>query len=423
MPSSNAPVLIAGAGIAGLTAALCFERQGFCVTVFERAPVFHELGAGIQLSPNATRILKQLNVLPRLEGKAARPRHVALISAKTARPLLTLDLANAAERWGAPYLAAHRAALHAALYAEAASRPAITIEMGTSVVDFHTRDDGVQAAVATADGGRIVQGTLLVGADGVWSSLRAKLGAGPAVFSGHVAYRHTVSGANHLPGVLRKLLDETQVAAFLAPDAHLVAYPLGDFPGSVPEKAVGDSQQSNQTMNGRSASLNLVAIVHGTQGEASWQRKEANVSLPSAFALFEPELAKFLMPMRQWSSYPIHTVPRQAKWSDGKRVILIGDAAHAIAPFAAQGAAMAIEDAWTLAECVSARAEKIAAAFELYENQRRPRIKAIARRTDANRFAYHASGPVALARDILFRVRGQKMLDGLDWIYGFGAEP
>ncbi len=454
MPSPNAPVLIAGAGIAGLTAALCLARQGFSVTVFERSPEFQAIGAGIQLSPNATRILQQLNILPRLEGKAASPGHVALISGKTLKPLLTLDLANAGQRWGAPYLVTHRADLHAALCAEAASRPAITIETGSSVVDFLAKDDGVQAAVATADGGHIVQGALLIGADGVWSSLREKIGAGPAAFSGYVAYRNTISSSNQLPGILRSLVDETKVAAFLAPDAHLVAYPLKAFSGKVgtgfpsgnaPEQAskafpgkVGtgfpsgnakkqiakDSQPFKESINERSGgeSLNLVAIARGAAGEASWQRSETNVSLPSAFGLLHAELAEFLMPMRQWSSWPIHAVPQGMKWSDGARAILIGDAAHAMAPFAAQGAAMAIEDAWALASCVAANREDPVAALALYEKQRRPRIAAIARRTDANRFAYHAGGMTALARDTLFRVRGQKMLEGLDWIYGFGAE-
>lgn len=392
-------VLIAGAGIAGLTAALCFEASGCTVSVFERANEIFEIGAGVQLSPNATRVLERLHVLPRLAAKAVTPGQLVLASAKTSKPLLTLDLASAKRRWGAPYLVAHRADLHEALMAQVKSRPSITLTMGTSVLDFQAKQDGVQVALTNAQGGAIVHGDFLVGADGVWSSLRQKLGAGAANFSGQLAYRCMLSGTSPLPNVLRELIDRRQVVAFLAPDVHLVAYPLR-----------------------HGESLNLVAVAQGAGGEADWQNKVSNVSLPSAFGLFDRELAQFLMQLRDWTSYPIHVVPPESIWSDEQRVILIGDAAHAMTPFAAQGAAMAIEDAAVLATAYAHHKGDPLRTLASYQVQRRPRIKAVAKRARANKYAYHTDGVVALARNALFAMKGQKMLNGLDWLYGFDAQ-
>jgi salicylate hydroxylase len=135
--------------------------------------------------------------------------------------------------------------------------------------------------------------------------------------------------------------------------------------------------------------------------------------------VFETRMAAFLAGLKDWTPYPIHTVSLKAPWSDGRRALLIGDAAHAMAPYGAQGAAMAIEDAWVMAACLAKNRDDAPAAITAYEALRRPRIRRVAARTASNRFAYHAGGPVAWARDALFRARGQKMLDGLDWIYGW----
>lgn len=385
-------ILIAGGGIAGLTAALALEQRGFAVTVFERSAQTQTEGAGLQLSPNASRLLAKLRVLSRLEADAVHVQKVLLLSGETAGALLQLDVANAEARWRAPYLAVHRADLCAALVAEAQKRPAISLVNGSEVTHFAAHANGVTASVTGPKGITEAEGIFLVGADGVRSRIRGELGGAAARDTGYLAFRNMVSADATLPPPLRQLLRARQVAAFLTPNAHLVAYPV----------------------RGGSA-LNLVAI-------AKHAAVPGSTDLPIVFTRFEPALSSFLRSLKDWSQWPVYTLNPSKRWSDDKRVLLIGDAAHAMVPYGAQGAAMAIEDAWTLAACIAAHRDDLPAAVSLYEGHRRKRIKSVAMRASANRFAYHAGGIAALARNTLFQVRGQKMLDGLDWIYGFDAD-
>ena len=390
-------VLVAGGGIAGLSAALALEQKGFAVTVFEKSAEAggEEAGAGLQLTPNASRILDGLGVLPRLTARAVQLKQIVLSSSRTGKPLLPLDISNAAKRWRAPYLSIYRPDLRAALLAQARIRPAISYRPGTEVTNFAAHANGVTVSLTSDSGISEADGLLLVGADGVWSAIRGELTDVQARFSGQVAHRILLDESIGLPPALQFLSDQRQITAFLARNAHLVAYPV----------------------RGGKA-LNLVAIA---RGEVSQERKRGAAALPAAFKLFEPGMAAFMTSLDGWSQYPIHTINPKAPWSDGRRALLIGDAAHAMAPYAAQGAAMAIEDAWVMANCLASSRDDASAAIRSYETLRRPRIRRIAARAAANRFAYHASGPAAWARDALFRARGQKMLDGLDWIYGWQA--
>lgn len=394
-PPRRRQVLVAGAGIAGLCAALSLEKRGFAVTVFERSLKMPEEGAGLQLSPNASRLLHHLNVLPHLDARATVVKCVSLMSGREAAPLLRLDVSEAQARWGAPYLAVHRADLAAALMAQVRQRPAISVLMGAEVTHFAAHTNGVTVSLTGAGGISEAEGIFLIGADGVRSLMRAELSGIEAADSGLAAYRTMVSGSDALPPALRELAQRREAAVFLAPNAHLVAYPL---------------------RGGRA--LNLVAI--GKSGAAGPQR---GTSLPPAeFDQLEAGLSSFLRGASDWTCWPILTVTSAARWSDGKRLALIGDAAHAMAPYGAQGAAMAIEDAWTISACLAAHRDDIPAAVASYEKLRRPRIRRVAARTRANRFAYHSDGAIAKIRNALFHWRSQKMLNGLDWIYGFDAE-
>jgi salicylate hydroxylase len=385
-------ILIAGGGISGLTAALALERLGFAATVFESAQSSGTAGAGIQLSPNATRILGRLGVLARLKPHAVEPKSVLLCNGATTLPLLSLDVSDAAERWGAPYLVTHRADLHAALLAQAASRPAIRVKHGCEVSHFAAHANGVTVSLTSDNLVSEDEGMLLIGADGVWSRIRARLGGPRPVFSGQVAHRKMFAADAGLPPALQRLLSQQQVAAFLSPKAHMVAYPVSG-----------------------GKSLNLVAIAKG----ADARQGESPAGLPSAFEQFDPALASLVSNRDGWTPYPIHTVPARAKWSDGKSVVLIGDAAHAMTPYAAQGAAMAIEDAWVLAACLAKHRAGQAAALDEFQSVRRPRAERMARRSRLNQFAYHASGPAAAARNALFRYRSDSFRTGLDWIYAW----
>lgn len=390
-------VLIAGAGIAGLTAALSLEQRGFAVTVFEQAAILQDEGAGIQLSPNATRLLAKLKVLQSLAASAVQVRQINLMSSAP-KPLLALDVSDSHQRWGAPYLAVHRADLAAALLREATSRPAISVRFGAEITHFATHANGITASVTMAKGIAEFEGIFLIGADGAWSKVRAEISNEQPAFTGYVAHRRMTDSKAALPPSFRQLLEQQDIAAFLAPSAHLVAYPL------------------------RSCSvLNLVLI---TNTNAEPKQRGLRLSGPPAAGgagQFGAEMEKFLNSSGEWTQWPIYAQSRSAAWSNGKSVVLIGDAAHAITPFGAQGAAMAIEDAWTLAACLDAHRDNLQRAPAAYEKLRRTRIRQVASRSALNGFAYHANGFAAKARDAIFRMRGQRMLEGLDWIYAFDA--
>jgi salicylate hydroxylase len=390
-------ILIAGAGIAGLTAALTLEQRGFAVTVFEQSEDLQDEGAGVQLSPNATRLLAKIKVLQWLAASAVQIQQISLMSS-AAKPLLRLDVSASHQRWRAPYLAVHRADLAAALLQEAKSRPAITIRFGSEITHFASHANGVTASVTTDRGIVEFEGVFLIGADGAWSKVRKEISSERPKFTGYVAHRRMTDLKTALPPPFRQLLEQQAIAAFLAPSAHLVAYPLR-----------------------RSSVLNLVLITK-TNVEPK-QRGSLPKDLPATgrAGQFEGEVQKLLNSNADWTQWPIYASSRSAAWSNGKNVLLIGDAAHAMTPFGAQGAAMAIEDAWTLAACLYAHRDNLQQAPAAYENLRRARIRQVASRSALNGFAYHANGLAAKARDAVFRMRGQNMLNGLDWIYAFDA--
>ncbi len=392
------PIIVAGAGIAGLAAALAFAARGREVRVFERAQELAEVGAGLQLSPNATRILDRLGVLPTLMPAALRPGAVVLREARSLEELSRVPLGEAAERrWKAPYLALHRADLHGALAARAAAEPAIRLVTRAAVRDFAFDAGGVSVSVETGGAPERFDGQLLVGADGVWSALRTLYGQAPeSRFSGEVAWRRMVRADSPSGRVLAGLGAAGVVTAFLSPGLHLVVYPVRG--GSM---------------------FNLAAFVAGEDLAQSWTQRADPSILQAAMSRTAPALAGLAAEGAEWTAWPIHTVDPRSAWTPKPRLVLIGDAAHAMTPFAAQGAAMAIEDAETLAGHVCSRSD-IAEALLSWEAERRPRIRRVARRGAINRLAWHASGPVALARNLFLRLRPpEKLAADLDWLYGW----
>lgn len=396
-------IVIAGAGVAGLTAALAFAERGYPVQVFEQAQRLEAAGAGIQLSPNATRILRQLGALDRLLLAAVRPEAVVLKDAATLRELARVPLGQAAEaRWQAPYLVAHRADLQSALTARVAEMPNIVLSPGAHVSGVAKGSHGVTVA-AEMDGETIeAEGLLLVGADGVWSSVRGLVdttrgAASPrSHFSGELAWRATIP-ADSAAGKAFAAIGATDcVTTFLHPGFHMVAYPVS-----------------------KGAAFNLVAFTKGERIAEGWSGNADTRILTGAMRGTAAALARLIEEAGGWTAWPIHTIESKQPWTND-RIALIGDAAHAMTPFAAQGAAMAIEDAAALADVVADLPGDPAQGLQIWENLRRPRVARVARRGALNRLAWHAAGPVSIARNLFLKMRSsEKLAADLDWLYGW----
>ncbi|WP_312361792.1 FAD-dependent monooxygenase [Ensifer sp.] len=381
-------IAIVGAGVGGLTAALCLTRRGFEVDIIEQAALLTEIGAGLQISPNASRILAELGLLGALEAVWTEPDAITLADGMSLRPLASVASGRfARDRWHAPYGVLHRASLQRILLAAVEAEPRCRLHLG------HRIDGDPQRAIAAITGRTP---TLIVGADGIWSRLRNTVpGAGRVQFSGNVAWRMTVT--RHAAA---GLLQPDRVSAFLGSRAHLVAYPLREIDG-----------------------FNLVAIIEGKETDSVWVGKDADVrrhDYLAAFSAWNHGLRTLLKNADSPSYWPLCTVSDGA-WQDGAKTVLIGDAAHAMTPFAAQGAAMAIEDASALATCL-ADTNDITLALRVFETGRRPRIAQVRRRAAFNRFAYHARGPLRIGRNVILSMKGPEALAAdFDWLYGYGA--
>lgn len=377
---------IVGAGMAGLTAALALAKHGIRVHVIEQAPYLAQVGAGLQVSPNAARVLAKLGVLTDLETLWTEPQFIQMVSGHSLRKLASLPLGAAArERWGAPYGVLHRATLQNAL------AKAVQQNEYCELVLARRFEQADKAAISALTG---VTPDLIIGADGVWSSIRNKIVNAPEPdFSGNVAWRFTLPFES-----CPSFLDPSNVTAFLGPSAHMVAYPL------------------------REASVfNIVAIAAGINPGETWDAQastEQKRILLEQFKGWSNDILNMLRHIEQPRFWPLYQVSDGA-WQDGHFTALVGDAAHAMMPFSAQGAAMAIEDAYELAERVSI-CDDLPAALHAYERSRKHRTALVRRRGDFNRFVYHARGPVRVARDFVLSLRPpQSLAADLDWLYGY----
>ncbi|QDB99383.1 FAD-dependent monooxygenase [Mesorhizobium sp. 8] len=394
------PVVIAGGGIAGLTAALAFARQGFPVRVFEQARQLEPFGAGLQLSPNATHILDRLGVLVLLRPKAVQPDAVLLRDAATLKVLARIPLGEMAERrWKAPYLSVHRGDLHVALAEKAAQNPAIEIVTGARATGEVASRNGILAATfAHEDCHEAEDAGLLVGADGVWSDLRTTLfPERHRRFSGSLAWRATVAADSPAGQAFCAVTSPDCVTTFLDPKFHLVAYPVRG-----------------------GTTFNLVAFTRGPAA-ADGRSSVAEIAvLTHAMHRAPPVLADVVKQAGAWTTWPLNIVDPNGPWTRADGIVLIGDAAHAMTPFAAQGAAMAIEDAATLAQSVAMRPNDLAGGLTAWEHERKARVAKVARRGALNKLAWNAGGPLALGRNLLLRLRsGDSLVADLDWLYGW----
>ncbi|GAA4110352.1 FAD-dependent monooxygenase [Aminobacter aganoensis] len=396
MPSRR--IVVAGAGIAGLTAAIAFARHGFGVRVFERSPVLEEVGAGLQLSPNATRILDRLGVLDLVSPSTVRPEAVVLRDAATLSERARVPLGAAAERrWKAPYLVAHRADLQSALLARATESPLIEVLTDATVSGVEAQSGGNRITLTQAGIVSHEQAALLVAADGVWSTSRRLVGPNEkSRFTGELAWRTTLSADGDVGRHFASLSSPAMVTTYLHSGFHLVAYPIR-----------------------AGTAINLAAFTPGNSIAEQWSGETDAGALKRAMRGTAPGLSRLIEDAGPWTVWPLHAVDQSRPWTAPSGIALIGDAAHAMTPFAAQGAAMAIEDAFTLADAIAA-AKNTADGLSQWETLRKPRVRKVARRGALNRLAWHASGPVALGRNMFLKFKSPESLAAdMDWLYGW----
>lgn len=386
-------VVVTGGGIGGLAAALACARQGVPVQLLERAAQLSEVGAGIQIGPNVTRILQAWGLGGALAQVAAFPQRLQARDAQTGQVLGSLRLGERAQAlYGAPYATIHRADLQAMLHT-AVQAASVDVRLGRAVQGWRETADGLQ--VNTADGPS-VQADALIGADGVWSVVRQQLlGDGPARFTGHLAYRALVAQAD-LPAHLRT----DEVTVWMGPRLHVVHYPV----------------RGGQW-------LNLIAIVHGdkpAQADA-WDATGHAQALMQAMGAVGKELHERLAAVPAWRQWALHDRAPMAgahEMAQG-RVALLGDAAHPMRPYLAQGAGMAIEDAQVLAQCLAQGSGSVLARLQAYAEQRWARNARVQARAIRNGRIFHAQGLVALGRNLSMRLMGERLMD-VPWLYGQG---
>lgn len=391
MTERKGRVLIAGGGIGGLTAAIALGRRGQPVTVLERSAFGDVTGAGIQLGPNATRVLRTLGVLGAIEAVSFKPEAIWLFDGLSGKRLASVPLGTYAEkRYGAPYLTSHRADLHAALLL--ACKGLRTAELKPDFEIAGIQQTGEHVA-ATASNGAEIDGTCLIGADGLWSAVRKVVAPNADLcFTGATASRTLLSREGLSPP-----FDTPVVGLWLGPRAHLVHYPV---------------------CSGKE--LNLVAVTEGGIERQGWDQSIDPAELRSSFGAWCDEAKALLARASNWRSWSLYRLPRLHRWNQG-RIALLGDAAHPVLPYLAQGAALAIEDAEAVAAAFDSRPDDPQAAFSRYAASRQRRVSRVQRRSQRFGRLYHLSGPLRLARNFILERRREEAASRFDWLYGFNA--
>jgi len=394
--ASGRTIYIAGAGIAGMTLALALAKFGATVVVMERNKRVQEVGAGVQISPNARHVLNQLGLDKAIASKSFEPAAIDVYPYRARRPVVSLELGPVMrEKFGAPYAVMHRADLAEALFRACKRFANIDMLFGVRNIDAVNHARGTSLVLDQDDGSnRSARVHALVGADGVRSETRTRiLGGPPAKYSGFVAWRTTV-GMDLMKGVLAP--DRTTM--LLGPSYHAVCYPL-------PSRGA----------------FNIALFLKTAASKLNPANPPREPELPWA-ALPSPAFERILSIAKgSWGYWIVDTVDAPRWFDEG--VGLIGDAAHAMLPFQAQGAAMAIEDAAILAPLLMTEPDA-ASAFRRFEAMRRPRIEQVRKTSDFNGFAYHLEWPLTLGRNAVLRTQGSRAhLKRLAWLYGFDAAP
>ena len=384
----NSPIIIAGAGIAGLTLSLALARHGLRSVVLEARDEPTTDGAGIQLGPNATVLLDRLGVLDTVKQSATQPEAVIVRSLATGNIICKLPLApkqNTAT--SAPYLVVHRAALHKVLRNAVEAESNIQFHFGWRLIDY---DQQGAEVVARGEDEREIRGQALVGCDGLWSRVRQVVAPDFELkYAGLIAARAVVPMAD-APSVLQ----DPNTGVWLGPEAHVVKYPIDC---------------------GRS--IAMIVVTTNPQRLVGWGHDLGRDELQRRLPPLAPDLSALLQSANGWRQWALYDPVPLGSWSRG-RTIVIGDAAHPILPFLAQGGAMAIEDAYCLADYMKDDVSEI--AFGAFERHRRDRVARVQIASRKNGQIYHLAGIAAAARDTAMRfLPASQLMRRYDWIYSW----
>jgi salicylate hydroxylase len=391
------PVLIAGAGIAGLTAAIALARAGVEVLLVERRPGFTEVGAGLQLSPNASSVLHRLGLAPAVARQAVAPRRLDIRRWDEPRSVSGMRMQDAPEPDGSPFWCLRRADLQTALLDQARMMPGIRLMVGRRIVALTQGAGDITVTVETERGAsETLQASSVIGADGVWSDVRRLLGdAGQPAFTGHEAWRTLIPAA-----AAAEFARLPAVNLWLGRQGHAVHYPVA---------------------TGRF--INLVLIRKGGPAREGWTRDGDRSEVQGILAGAAKPLQALGAAAENWQVWSLFDRP-PAVMAKG-RAALIGDAAHPVLPFLAQGAGLAIEDAGVLASLLApaladTQGGAIEAALGRFAMLRRQRAASVQETARSNGRIYHAGFPVALARDLVLRRLGDEgMRKRYAWLYGW----
>jgi len=385
--SRTRKAIVAGAGIGGLAAALCLLRRGWEVEIAEQAPELGEVGAGIQISPNGMKVMRALGLDQRLMEIGFRPERIEMRSGRSGTPIFSIPLAAVAEtRWGAPYLHVHRADLLSILAEAVGAERRAAIRTGTKIAGYEQDGPGICATTAN---GETICGDLLVGADGIHSAIREQmLGPDRPRFTGNVAWRAVVPVER-----LGQDIPPPSACIWTGNGRHAVTYLL------------------------RAGKLaNFVGIVRQTSWtKESWNEEGSREDVQRDFGDWHPIIRALIGNADHYFRWALFDRPRLPKWSDG-RAVLLGDACHPMLPTMAQGAVMAIEDAWVLAKLVT-EADDPANVLGSYYASRIERVTRVQETSRANARIYHL--PMGgLPVGLVARLAPNVIHGRQDWLYG-----
>ena len=385
------PIIIAGGGIGGLAAARMLAIKGRSSIILEQAPEFAEIGAGIQLGPNTHRMFDRLQVTKAMHEIAYFPENIIMLDSLTGEQVLSMPLGQKLEsHFGKPYAVIHRADLHTVLYDACKTMGEIDLRAGVEVAGYTDTGDGVRVEIA---GGQTIEGSALIGADGLWSKIRAKIiGAGDPIGSGHIAYR-AVLPIREVPPELDQWMED--VVLWAGPKNHLVHYKLR-----------------------RGELFNIVTVFHSQRYVEGWDEYGDPEELYEHFKGTRPEVQALLNKIDVWKMWVLCDRIPVKEWTKN-RVKLIGDAAHPMLQYLAAGAGMAMEDAVSLVDLLETYDGDIVRTFADYPGKRYMRTGRVQLTARFYGDIYHAEGVTRELRNLMLSSKKEGTpYAGVEWLYG-----